>query len=270
VQGHNGAKHVGPVLAVAFSHDGNSLASLGAGDHTVKIWDVLKNTERTTYKDARGPLVWAADNRLVIARQDGWLVMLDAAGQVTKVAQLGAGKLDEVTALAASPSGRTIAAGTSSGLVATWSIDNPHPFEQRIQTEPIIGLVFATEDLVVSATHQTIKTHSLADHGFTDVDAGFPITAIAVNADRIAAACADGKLRLWPLVAINGSRGPARLLLGHRVPVTAVAFSADGKKLLSAADDRLRLWPLEPAPKAPSGPELARWLAARTNVTVSK
>ncbi len=89
---------------------------------------------------------------------------------------------------------------------------------------------------------------------------------LAVSTEEVAAACADGKLRVWPL----GGGNPTKTLSGHRTTVTGVAFTSDGRKLLSLSEDRMRMWPLDPAPPAPSGKPLAVWLTSRTNLTVSR
>ena len=95
-------------------------------------------------------------------------------------------------------------------------------------------------------------------------DAGAPVNDITIAGNQIAAACADGKIRIFPLAG-----GAPRVFSGHKGPAYGVAFSLDGTTLVSTTD-RLRLWALGKSPPAPAvGSELAKWLAARTNLTVA-
>jgi WD40 repeat protein len=76
------------------------------------------------------------------------------------------------------------------------------------------------------------------------------------------------------LVSVNrvGSGGPPHLLPGHEGPVSAVAFSPDGRWIASSGDDRtLRLWPVpdlgQPPLHALPHDQLLAKLHSLTNLT---
>jgi WD40 repeat protein len=78
--------HAGPVTALLYSADGQTLYSLGE-DHTLKAWSAAGMTERTVYAkqpEAALSLAVRPDHKqLAVGRYDGALVLLDeAAGQV--------------------------------------------------------------------------------------------------------------------------------------------------------------------------------------------
>jgi cytochrome c len=88
-----------------------------------------------------------------------------------------------------------------------------------------------------------------------------PVVALAVSPDGTALASAswDHTARLWPLAAAAGGDRPSslppslagggRVIDGHRQNVNGVAFTADGRALVSAGyDATLRITPLGSAP----------------------
>jgi WD40 repeat protein len=81
-------------------------------------------------------------------------------------------------------------------------------------------------------------------HLLYQIASGSDVTCIACNSDdsRIATGHGDSKIRLWDAK----SRRLQAALLGHEGSVNDVAFSLDGRTLLSAAcDGAVRLWSVE-------------------------
>ncbi len=262
VQSRAGAKHGGTVRSVAFSPDGNTLASAG-DDGVLSLWTVVKGEGRTAFKDPKplGPIAWNPDGKHLFVATDARFLDLDLTGKATDLRPHA-----PVRVIAISPSGRTIATGSAEGNVDAWPVADPHPRQVALHARAVRALVWATDDLLVSAGDDGLITvRDLSTNASHELASAIPVVALAATSSLVAAACSDGKVRVWPIAG-----GPARLLLGHRTPVSAVAFTTNGQKLLSASEDRLRMWPLAPPPPAPHGDALAAWLAARTNLTVAK
>ncbi len=263
VQSRLGAEHGAAVHAVAFSPDGNTVAST-ADDGSLWITTVLDAKSRALRPN--GPELdgvgWLPGGKRIAAiTGDGRILVVDAAtGKLARTVRVRTGA---IRAFVPSPDGRTFAIGSTDGALFAWPTDRePH----RLADHP--GGVHAVT---------WIDDHRLASAGddgvrIDDVDAGSatwlvdhaPALDLATSHTAIAAACRDGKVRVWPLAG-----GPPRLLAGHRAVVTAVAFDGDDR-LVSSAEDRLRLWPLPAPPPPPSGAALATWLAERTNVTLAR
>jgi len=259
---HHGAR----VRAVTFSPDGNLIASTG-DDGAVWTWNVLKNEGRAIFRDAQPltTLVWSA-GAIYAGRADGKLVEIDpTSGKL--LATLEAHPT-EVRVLALSLDGKQLASGSRDGSVVVWTLADRKRRSLATHADGVRALAWTPSNhLVTAGGDPAVHVHDLAAGKTFDLAGNTAaVTSLSVSSTEVAAACTDGKVRVWPLVGGN----PTRTLVGHRVSVAGVAFSADGKKLLSIADDRMRLWPLEPAPPAPSGKAFATWLASRTNLTVAR
>lgn len=122
--------HPGPVSAVAFARNGQTLAT-GGEDGSVSLWDVQHVgsawVPRATVAGASGRVValaWSPDWRFVAAvtwdAKKPNLYLIDAdAGALIRTAKLDR----ELTAVAWSPDGRTIVTGGHSGKLRGWDTE---------------------------------------------------------------------------------------------------------------------------------------------------
>lgn len=196
----------GPVLGVAFSHDGKWLAA-AEWRHTARIWDVATRRPLHILEGHAEPVVAVAfspdDHQLATASHDQTVRLWNTAtGKVDRTLR---GHTSRLTAVAFHPKGDLLASAANDGRIKLWDPrDGKELGELRGHTAAICGLAFSPD-------------------GRHLVSAGD-----------------DWTLKLWDVA----TRELMHTFRGHRGAVRTVVFDRDGRRLLSGSTDHtLRLWP---------------------------
>ena len=149
--------HLTPVSAVAFSPDGNSLAS-GAGDQTVKIWSVSEKTELRTFRghtDWISGLAFAPDGRTVIS------VGVDRSVRVwdtrTSESPTPPGHWRAINALSITADSQLLVTGSDDRSVRVWNLTNGVELASPYQHPNAVNAVCISPEgkLIVSASRTT-------------------------------------------------------------------------------------------------------------------
>ena len=209
----HGAAHRDMVHALAFSPDGNLLAS--GGYREIKVWRRPRNVQKfnlagSARDGVRTVAVSPDGNWLASGGGDGAIKLFELASG--KEAKTLAGHEQAVTSLKFSPDSVKLLSGSTDKSLRVWTIAE--------------GSVFA-------------QTNTPAE-----VDA----VTWAAGAKQIACAGADSVIRLWQLPeSANGALALVRELKGHEGVVTSLdTVAPDGKQIISGGmDGSLRLWRLE-------------------------
>lgn len=223
----------GPLISLAFSPEGDELASLQS-DHAVGRWKVspagLEKAESIP-PPAQG-FYWTAttDGNRVLAEADGrvWLWDLKAAERhpAGKLSQLkNEGK--DVSAVALSGDGRELAVGYRNGEIEIRSADDYRIMTTLVPQQDGTDSQDRLSRLFSRRTRSTVS-----------------VLAFAPDGRHLASGDLGGDVRLWELanrkpVFVGGEEKR------HRGIVRDLAFHPDGDKFVTVSDDStLRLWSL--------------------------
>jgi WD40 repeat protein len=256
----------GPVSAVALSPDGQTLAT-GGRDGVIHLFDVAKGSERTTLSGHPGGVTavrFASPECLVSAGADERVRAWDlASGRAVGNVLLASPDLR----IALSPDGRTVAV-VSPRLpgVTLWEVstgETARQFGESVAGATAVAFTPAGDQIATGYADGTVRIWDAAtgdevqrgptSQGQVDGIAFEPVgrtAAVIVNS----AACSYGENAPGPVYQVvfwdvrGGSVRTTPRPLGHPGPVTAVAFTPDAGRLLTASHDgNLYLWDLPSA-----------------------
>ncbi|WPJ66488.1 hypothetical protein SMAC4_14051 [Sordaria macrospora] len=239
--------HRGDVFSVAFSPDGQRLAS-GSYDETIKIWDPASGSCLQTLEGHRSYVASVAfspdGQRLASGSGDNTIKIWDpASGSCLQTLE---GHRSYVASVAFSPDGQRLASGSGDNTIKIWDPASGSCLQTLEGHRSDVRSVAFSPDgqrLASGSGDETIKIWDPASGSCLQTLEGHrsDVFSVAFSPDgqRLASGSYDETIKIWD----PASGSCLQTLEGHRSDVFSVAFSPDGQRLASGSgDETIKIW----------------------------
>jgi WD40 repeat protein len=262
------AFHTGAVMAVAFSPDGNTLAT-GGGDHTIRLWDLAAWKQDEPLPPCRvlqghtGDVysaVFSPDSKfLASGGNDGVVILWDlATGEKLRDPF---GLVGQSGSLGFSPDGKTVASPQDDGSVILYETGHAEHASWQLHKGRVRAAAFSPDGKLVASTGQdgTVSVFERAGGDRVHVfNVGAVVATVAFTRDgkNLVATTnehSSGRLFVWNLASgkqLSCLTGPAQnvdFLALHPAGRLAAAASGDGAvRVWDLPTGRLRVFDFKP------------------------
>ena len=244
--------HLHRIKSIAFSPDGNYIASVGGFSNTARLWNTQTGKSisiRRMHPKGFNLVVSALDGPIfATVGYDNAAYLWDGKTGNHKITLTGHRK--QVSCVAYSPDSKTIATGSSDRTIRLWdATTGTHQTTLASAVGGMRSLVYSPDgDTIVCGGRngsvqlwdtQTLKLKST----LTGHTARVKSIVYAPDGNTIATANSDGTVRLW-----DTATGKSKVTLTGYMRVNAAAYSPDGKTIVTGNQDgKVHFWDVSTA-----------------------
>lgn len=236
------AGHRGSIAAMSLSSDGTTLVTGGA-DGSVRVWLLpiahSRVLEQVTTRITHVELV-PDGNRVVYLSDDG---VLSLSSLRTGLIRRSIAQPDQMKQLVVAPDATYIATSDARGHLRTWDLATSEATELRGHEATIDSLAISRDGTLISSGMDDSTrvwprpTQPSAPVHVERFDAALMHVAFSPDGTQVATE-GGPTIHLCP-----AATGPCRAFNGHTSAIYGIAFSHDGRKLVSAGwDGTARVW----------------------------
>jgi len=244
--------HTAGVSAVAASPDGKLLASSGL-DGKVRLWNTGSSTPLEIFSEHSDEVYdvrFSSDGRWIASTgYDRKVVLYDVSTK--KVMRVLTGLPSWSVSIAFSPESKELAALTMAGKILVWDVASGE-LKRTIRSNEAMTLDWSSQGVLACGGGAALALRDITDGSRLQNFGGYreAIWKVVFSADGrlLASAAMDKTARIW---RTDNGELMQTLTLGEQdehsqkaaMGVTAVAFSPDGKRLVTGGvDQNIRLW----------------------------
>ncbi|MHC4560307.1 MAG: protein kinase domain-containing protein, partial [Planctomycetota bacterium] len=244
--------HRDVVWSVAISPDGRYIVS-GSWDETIKIWDAATGHELRTIKGHNGSVnsvAFSPDGRRIISGGggDSQIKVWDAKTG-SELLSVEDEHEEGITAVAFSPDGKQFISGGYGNKVKLWDSTTGSELATLATTfagyeRGIASLTYRPDGKqIIVGGWDTVRILDVAKRTEVMTIDAWGYASISPDGNRIVTAnCSEKVIKVWD--ATSGKE--ILTLCGHGRRVRTVAFSGDGKRIVSSAQDNIiKVWDAE-------------------------
>jgi WD40 repeat protein/serine/threonine protein kinase/predicted negative regulator of RcsB-dependent stress response len=237
--------HAGGNVVVAFSPDGQVVATCNGEDSSVRLWHLASRRQFKLLANWAGSVAFTPDGKaLAITQRASRAVRLWDLAERRERATFP--HPADVHAVAFSPDGKLMATACDDATVRLWDVGAGREVGDLRGHKKLVRCVAFARDGKALASGSLDGTVRLWDVAARSAVATFEghtalVTSLSFSPDgsALASASTDSTVRIWDVAA----RRQRMVLRGPRTAVLAAAYSPDGKSLAAGGGDgTIRAW----------------------------